>query len=163
MKAFLTGPILLSLMAFCASGAALASEGEVLSVPEAAVEAWQEDPSRIFDASEIDLDLLKWVARPVIVLADTPADPRFREQMEELAERPEALAELDVMLIVDTEPGARSEIREKLRPRGFSLVLIGKDGEVKLRKPFPWSVRELSASIDKLPLRRDEIRRARSQ
>jgi len=37
-------------------------------------------------------------------------------------------------------------------------VLIGKDGGVKLRKPFPWSVRELSRSIDKMPMRQQELR-----
>ncbi|MEM9709036.1 MAG: DUF4174 domain-containing protein [Pseudomonadota bacterium] len=39
------------------------------------------------------------------------------------------------------------------------LTLIGKDGTVKLRKPRAWDVRELSRSIDKMPLRQDEIRR----
>jgi hypothetical protein len=38
------------------------------------------------------------------------------------------------------------------------LTLIGKDGEVKLRKPFPWDVREISRSIDKMPMRQREIR-----
>ena len=40
------------------------------------------------------------------------------------------------------------------------LTVIGKDGGVKLRKPFPWDVRELSRSIDKMPLRQQEIRDA---
>ena len=48
-------------------------------------------------------------------------------------------------------------IRAKLRPRGFSLVLIDKDGEAKLRKPLPWDVREITHAIDKFPLRRQEI------
>ncbi len=38
------------------------------------------------------------------------------------------------------------------------LVIMGLDGGVKLRKPFPWDVREISRSIDKMPLRRREIR-----
>jgi len=63
----------------------------------------------------------------------------------------------DVVVFVDTDPKARSALRKKLRPRGFMLVLIGKDGGVKLRKPLPWSVRELSRSIDKMPTRQREI------
>ena len=43
-------------------------------------------------------------------------------------------------------------------PRGFMLMLVGKDGQVYLRKPLPWSVREISRSIDKLPQRQQEIR-----
>ena len=38
------------------------------------------------------------------------------------------------------------------------LVIIGKDGSVKQRKPLPWNVRELSRSIDKMPLRQQEMR-----
>ena len=38
------------------------------------------------------------------------------------------------------------------------MVLIGKDGGVKLRKPSPWSTREISRSIDKMPMRQREIR-----
>ena len=72
------------------------------------------------------------------------------------------LEDRDVVVITDTDPGANSAIREKLRPRGFMLVLIGKDGQIVLRKPTPWDVRELSRTIDKLPLRREEIRNRRN-
>ena len=36
--------------------------------------------------------------------------------------------------------------------------MIDKDGVVKLRKPSPWSTREIARTIDKTPLRRDEVR-----
>ncbi|MDJ0825525.1 MAG: DUF4174 domain-containing protein [Rhodobacter sp.] len=109
-------------------------------------------------AAEVSLAEFQWIKRPVVVFADTPADPRFQEQMELLLERPAELLERDVVLIVDTQPTPRSEIRTKLRPRGFMLTIIGKDGGVKLRKPFPWDVREISRSIDKMPMRQQEIR-----
>jgi hypothetical protein len=109
------------------------------------------------DGAEIELADFLWVARPVVVFADTPADPRFIEQMELLAARPEELAARDVVIITDTDPSARSELRRELRPRGFMLVVIGKDGN-KLRKPSPWDVREITRSIDKMPLRQEEIR-----
>lgn len=110
------------------------------------------------DMVEINLNDFLWKKRPIVVFADTPADPRFREQMEFLADRKAALDERDVVVLFDTDPEAQSSLRTKLRPKGFMLVLIGKDGGVKLRKPFPWSVRELSRTIDKMPLRREEIR-----
>ena len=109
------------------------------------------------DAADVTLEELQWVARPVVVFADTPADGRFQRQMTLLAARPEVLADRDVVVIVDTDPEANSEIRKTLRPRGFSLVLIGKDGMVKQRKPNPWDVRELSRAIDKMPMRQQEI------
>lgn len=125
---------------------------------ENAVVRWEADKTVIFDASEVNLDDFKWIARPVVVFADSEAVPAFQTQMELLSERPDELALRDVVLIVDTSPDERSDIRKKLRPRGFMLTLIGKDGGVKLRKPFPWDVRELSRQIDKMPIRQQEIR-----
>ncbi|MEL7105606.1 MAG: DUF4174 domain-containing protein [Pseudomonadota bacterium] len=122
------------------------------------VERWEADPTTIFDAAEIDLDDFQWVARPVVVFANTDANPAFEEQLRLLADGLDDLAARDVVLITDTDPDAASALRTKLRPRGFMLTLIGKDGGVKLRKPFPWDVRELSRSIDKMPMRQREIR-----
>lgn len=127
-----------------------------------AVARWEADKATIFDAAEIDLNAFKWVARPVVVFADTPADPAFKRQMELLEARLGELAERDVVLITDTSPDERSELRRKLRPRGFMLTLIGKDGDIKLRKPFPWDVRELTRSIDKMPMRLQELRERRA-
>ncbi len=114
------------------------------------------------DAVEINLQDFLWLRRPIVVFADTEADPRFQEQIELLKSRTAALEDRDVIILTDTNPQAGSEIREKLRPRGFMVVLIGKDGGVKLRKPFPWDVREFSRAIDKMPMRRQEIRDRRS-
>jgi DNA-binding IscR family transcriptional regulator len=66
-----------------------------------------------------------------------------------------------VIVLTDTDPKARSALRKKLRPRGFMLVIIGKDGGVKLRKPHPWSVREITRSIDKFPSRLREVEERR--
>ncbi len=115
----------------------------------------------IFSADEINLDDFLWLKRPLIVFADTPADPRFIEQMGYLTERFAVLDERDVVVITDTDPGARSAIRQRLRPRGFGLVLIGKDGVIHLRKPAPWQVREITRTIDKLPVRQQELREGR--
>lgn len=120
-------------------------------------ELWEADRTIVFDATSLDIDELVWLARPVVVFADSPNDPRFRQQIDLLRARPEDLAERDVIILTDTDPAAQSALRMRLRPRGFMLVLIGKDGEVELRKPAPWDVREITRSIDKMPLRQQEI------
>lgn len=112
-----------------------------------------------YDADEIAPDDLLWRARPVVVFADTPADPAFGEQMQALAARPDALVARDVVIITDTDPGADSAWRTRLRPSGFSLVIMDTDGQVKQRKPQPWDVREITRAIDKFPQRRQEIGR----
>ena len=118
-------------------------------------------PLLVRNAVETDLSEFKWKQRPVVVFADSADDPAFIEQIERLASGAEDLTERDVVVIVDTDPEARSDIRLKMRPRGFMLTLVGKDGNIKLRKPFPWSVREISRSIDKMPMRLREIREAK--
>jgi Domain of unknown function (DUF4174) len=114
------------------------------------------EPKLFVPASEVILADLIWVKRPVVVFADSPNDPNFIRQIQLLERNPDDLAERDVLVITDTDPAAKSEIRQKLRPRGFALVLMDKDGQAKLRKPLPWDVREISHAIDKFPLRMQE-------
>ena len=136
-----------------AASFAAAKEVETPTVAE----AWAADKTRVFDATSLDIDTLIWLARPVVVFTDSPNDPRFRQQIDLLLARPDELAERDVIVLTDTDPSAQSPLRTRLRPRGFGLVIIGKDGEVELRKPSPWDVREITRTIDKMPLRQQEV------
>ncbi len=108
-------------------------------------------------AGDHQLEDFLWTARPLVVFADSPNDPRFIQQMEFLADQSKDLITRDVVVITDTMPDDASAIREDLRPRGFMLVLIGKDGAIYLRKATPWRVRELTRSIDKMPIRQQEM------
>ncbi|MBL4915977.1 DUF4174 domain-containing protein [Szabonella alba] len=125
-------------------------------IPLAAMaEAMEQD---IFlEAGDLTPEEFHWVKRPVLVFADTPADPSFLRQMELLRENPGALIERDVVVITDTDPAALSAFRRKFRPRGFSLVMMDKDGITTLRKPLPWDVREITRAIDKFPIARQEM------
>ncbi|WP_343032062.1 DUF4174 domain-containing protein [Roseovarius bejariae] len=115
-------------------------------------------PDIILPGETADLSEFLWIKRPLIVFADSPADPRYTLQMEYLTERLEDLDERDIVVLTDTDPSADSALRERLHPRGFMLVLIGKDGTIYLRKPLPWDVREISRVIDKMPMRQQEMR-----
>jgi len=114
-------------------------------------------------ANSQELSQYLWLNRPLVVFADTPLDPQFIRQMELLTQNSEELQNRDVVILSDSDPAANSPLREALRPRGFMLAFLGKDGKVKLRKPRPWTVREISRAIDKWPLRRDELRQKREQ
>lgn len=137
--------------------AALIALPAVADEEQTVLERWEADPATVFDGSEINLDDLQWTLRAVVVFADTPNDPRFRQQFDLLMADVDRLIERDVIIITDTDPAAMSDVRTTLRPRGYMLALLSKDGRVALRKPEPWSVRELSRSIDKMPLRQQEI------
>ena len=115
----------------------------------AAVDVVESLPYGPIPAEGHTLDEYKWDYRPLVIFADTPEDRNFERQMALLLEDLPALERRGVVILVDTDPVAMTDIRRDLRPRGFSLVLIGLDGRVQLRKPAPWDVREITRSIDK--------------
>lgn len=115
------------------------------------------DPLAPLPAAEADLAGQLYHRRPVVVFADSPEDPAYQRQMQFLARDAGDLAERDVILVTDTDPAAKSDWRQKLRPRGFSLVLMDKDLQPIIRKPLPWDLREITRAIDKFPLRRQEM------
>jgi len=127
-----------------------ATAGETLDI-------WRSDPTHIFDAKDVELADVIWAARPLVIFADSPLDPIFAQQMKLLRAGQAIVQDRDMIIIVDTDPSARTIIRETLHPKGFNWALIGKDGMVKLRKPFAWDMRELSRVIDKMPIRQQEM------
>lgn len=125
-------------------------------------DAWRAEPAKVFGPDDVDLDDLQWQLRAVVVFGQGENDPLFIEQMALINARIGELIMRDVIVIADTDPDTLSDLRRKLRPRAFMLALISKDGNVALRKPAPWDVRELSRSIDKMPLRQQEITNRRT-
>ena len=105
------------------------------------------------------LENFEWAQRPIIIFSDSEKDPNFVSQMEFLLEDVNELKERDIIVLVDTNPSRPSSLRKRLRPHGFAFILIGKDGQVKLRKPSPWNIREIARVIDKMPIRQQEIAR----
>lgn len=129
---------------------------------EAEVGPMSDATGPILEADETTLEDWLWIRRPLVVFADSPADPRYVQQMQYITERLDDLVARDVVVITDTDPSAQSSVRSKLRARGFMLVILAKDGTIVARKPAPWSVREITRSIDKLPLRQQEVRDRRT-
>ena len=154
--------VMTALLALCLGSAAKAQDTPAPATtapPPAAETATQEEAGFApIAGADAALDALIWQKRPVVVFADSPFDPAFKDQMRLLEARWPELAARDVVVIADTTPDPPSAVRLKLRPRGFSLVIIAKDGTVNLRKPRPWDAREIIRSIDKMPIRREEIR-----
>ena len=115
------------------------------------------EPKLSVAASEVTLADLIWQKRALVVFSDSPNDPNFIRQMQLLARNAGDLVDRDVLVITDTDPAAKSAVRQQVRPRGFSRVLLDKDGKTAIRKPLPWDVREISHAIDKFPLRLQEV------
>ena len=112
---------------------------------------------------DTNLKIYEWTHRPIVIFANSERDPNFISQMEFLSEDIRALQERDIIVLIDTDPNFSSSLRKKLRPHGFAFILIGKDGQVKLRKPSPWNIREIARVIDKMPIRQQEINRKKQE
>ena len=112
---------------------------------------------------DTNLKIYEWTHRPIVIFANSDRDPNFISQMEFLSEDIRALQERDIIVLIDTDPNFSSSLRKKLRPHGFAFILIGKDGQVKLRKPSPWNIREIARVIDKMPIRQQEIHRKKQE
>ena len=92
---------------------------------------------------------LIWEKRPVLVFSNSHLDPNLKQQIKMFASDPKALLSRDVQVFVDHTPEHNSNLRKRFRPKGFLIILIGKDGQIKLRKNTPWSAREITRVIDK--------------
>lgn len=131
----------------------------LLAFPTGAAETAEGPPElTVLEAEQADLNEFLWIKRVVVVFADTPNDPRYVEQLALIANDPQSLIIRDFVVVTDTDASDMSDIRRKLRPRDFSLVLIDKDGGVKLRRPDATDMREIRRSVDKWPTRQQEIR-----
>lgn len=112
-------------------------------------------------ADEKPLDAYLWEARPVILFADSPKDPRYIRQIADFEGRAAELADREMILLTDTDPAAKGPLREALRPRGFTIVMIDKDGEILIRAPHPTEADALTGLIDRTNLRQQEVKERR--
>lgn len=94
------------------------------------------------------LRALRWQARPVLVLGP---QAQVWDQIAALQAQAAALADRDVVLLTDG-PGADALDTGA----GFRVLLIGKDGGVKLDQSDPVTADRIIALIDSMPMRRRE-------
>ncbi len=96
--------------------------------------------------------------RPLYVFAPSGDDGRLSAQRGIVAAKAAGFAERDVPVIevVGSDPRrARFGV-----PSGqFRVILVGKDGGVKLSSARPVSAADIFALIDAMPMRRNEMRR----
>ncbi|MBY0225881.1 MAG: DUF4174 domain-containing protein [Hyphomicrobium sp.] len=114
----------------------------------------------------------RWKKRPLVVFADSDGSPLLAEQRQIVARNQSDLNKRDVVVVwvvgqtVSTELGPPPNSNAtSLRARyavadgEFRAVLVGKDGGEKLSLSKPLAADKLIATIDAMPMRRDEMRR----
>ena len=103
------------------------------------------------------LERYRWQARPVLIFAPSPEDPSYRAATAQLAALRDGLAERDIVVLVDTDPDAGGALRDRLGAEGFEMLLVGKDGGVKMRAGEVIAPETLFATIDRMPMRQREM------
>jgi hypothetical protein len=120
---------------------------------------------------DLDLEALRWKNRVLVLLGPDESDHSFRLQKQNLASNSEGALERDLVILEILEQGKSrigkqllseksvQNIRKKLgvQTGPFQVLLIGKDGGVKLRSAEPVSAKDIFGLIDSMPMRRQEM------
>lgn len=110
-------------------------------------------------AASPGLEAYRWKARPLVILAPDAQDPRYVQQMTALSAARAGLEERDMVVLPALGPDAPLRARVGSGGAAFQVVLVGKDGHVASRWTAPVALTEVFALIDRMPMRRDEMRR----
>lgn len=122
---------------------------------------------------DVDLRQYQWQKRLLLVFAPTREEPHFQALHESLGARTSEVEDRDLVVfeVLETgpstvdgdplDPKAARVLRERFRApvAAFSVVLVGKDGEVKLERQERTNLDEIFALIDSMPMRKREMRR----
>ena len=120
----------------------------------------------------VDLKAYQWKNRLLILFAPSEDDPVYQSFKEQLERRNQEVQERDLLIfhVPETGEGRVAHLplnkdqvvflrkRFSILPGQLIVILIGKDGEVKLRGELPLELSEIFSVIDAMPMRRREIR-----
>ena len=114
----------------------------------------------------------QWKKRVIIVSASSPNHIGYREQQALLTHNKKGMKERDLIIYrlyndhwLDSKgqllsQSEANEIRKayQIPVDEFMVLLIGKDGNVKMRKNDPVETRHIFSLIDSMPMRKQEIK-----
>ena len=120
----------------------------------------------------MDLDTYRWKNRLLLVFAPTPSLPGFAAFDRDLARRTAEVSDRDVIVFrilekapsrVEEKPLSSKEAealrhRFSVKPGRFTVILIGKDGGVKMVREHDADLQEIFDRIDSMPMRQQEMR-----
>jgi hypothetical protein len=107
-----------------------------------------------------------WHHRVLLVFASSDASPELAVQRANIDRSKRDFNDRDLRSIVvsgntvkgSTDTAADLRRRFNIHADAFRVLLIGKDGGVKMNSARPLSSNELNATIDAMPMRREEMR-----
>ncbi len=125
----------------------------------------------IKEVKKIDFDEYRWSKRPLYVFSPTSDREDYQKQLNDISSREDGIEDRDMIVHLVLEKGASfagdlpletaavQQLREKfsVSPGDFSVILVGKDGGVKLRKGEYVPMSDIFDLIDSMPMRKSEM------
>lgn len=129
------------------------------------------------EPTQIDLGDYRWENRLVLVFAPSRENTHYLKQDSEFEGKAYELNDRDIIVFELIEAGQSKMAEMNLTGKqqsllrtefnvaadDFELILIGKDGAVKLREKQPVPSGDLFALIDGMPMRKEEMRSKKTQ
>lgn len=123
--------------------------------------------------SEVDVEQFKWKKRLLLVFAAQSDDPSYAALQREIFTRKNEVEDRDLVIFeivelgaskmhgAELDPRTAASLRKRfdVSPKAFALILVGKDGGVKLRRNDFNGLEEIFRLIDSMPMRQDEMLR----
>ena len=104
-----------------------------------------------------DLQQLRGKARPVIILSDSRDDPRVAKQISALDHVKPEIDERNISVLSESDRHGALHKSLGVARRGFAVVLVGKDGQVKKIWRDPVNPKQIFTVIDRMPMRQKEM------
>ena len=104
------------------------------------------------------LDDAKGKARPVVVLSDSRDDSRVAKQIQALDGTGPDLGNRNIQVLQEADAYGPLHRKLGVGKKGFSVVLLGKDGTVKKVWREPVDPKAIFTIIDAMPMRRTEMK-----
>ena len=120
----------------------------------------------------MDLSQFQWKNRLLFLFAPKRSHPLFDALQKSIAIAQAEVADRDLVIfeclesglsrmgMTDLDPQVAQSLRDKFEiPRGqFAVILVGKDGGIKLERQDETRLEDIFALIDSMPMRREEMR-----
>lgn len=119
------------------------------------------------------LERLRDRARPLLIFAPKPDDPRLEIQLRTLDQHAPETHDRDLVPLAlpynapqpsaaQLSPDEALMVRRRFHvaPGDFAVILLGKDGGAKLRSDQPLTMQKLNSTVDVMPMRREEMQQS---
>lgn len=112
------------------------------------------------DTLPANLSAYRNKSRVLLLFAPSAGDSRYKKQNELFAGKEDGLTERDLIRLNVFE-GQGTALRKQygVKKGEFRVILVGKDGHTAHSTNHPMTASDLFQRIDRMPMRRDEMRR----